>query len=65
MGPRQPSGHESPCAYIVKVRSDASPDTLMGRLENVVTGQSHRFASSDELLRLIAKDLAAIVEAKP
>jgi len=59
------SEHASPRAYVVKVRSDAQPGALSGRLENFATGQSREFASSDELLRLIADDLTVIVEAKP
>jgi hypothetical protein len=47
-------------AYVVKVRSDAQPDALAGRLENFVTGQSREFASGGELLRAIAEDLAVI-----
>jgi hypothetical protein len=50
---------------VIKVRSDAQPDALSGRLENFVSGQVREFASSEELLRLIATDLAAAEEAKP
>jgi len=46
-------------AYVVKLRSDATPGTLAGRLENLVTGSSHEFASGHELLHSIASDLAA------
>ena len=45
--------------YVVKVRSDAKPDALAGRLENVVTGSSHEFSSGDELLESIAGDVQA------
>jgi hypothetical protein len=44
-------------AYVVKVRSDATPDTLSGRLENLVTGTRCEFTSAHELLRLIADDI--------
>lgn len=47
-------------AYVVKVRNDASPGALAGRLENLITGQSREFASGGELLDSIASDLAAI-----
>jgi hypothetical protein len=46
-------------AYVVKMRGDASPDALAGRLENLVTGRQCEFASGRELLESIAKDLSA------
>jgi hypothetical protein len=48
--------------YVVKVRSDAKADAIAGRLENLVTGQGHEFASAAELLDSIARDLEASVE---
>ena len=45
--------------YVVKVRSDAKPDALAGRLENLVTGQQLDFASGKELVNSIATDLQA------
>ena len=44
-------------AYVVKVRGDADPNSLAGRLENLVTGRQHEFASGRELLESIASDL--------
>ena len=44
-------------AYVVKVRGDATPDSLAGRLENLVTGRQCEFASGRELLESIAGDL--------
>ena len=44
-------------AYVVKVRGDASPNALAGRLENLVTGAQHEFTSGGELLESIASDL--------
>ena len=44
-------------AYVVKVRGDAKPDALAGRLENLVTGRQREFASGRELLESIASDL--------
>ena len=44
-------------AYVVKVRSDAQPTALAGRLENLVTGTQREFASGGELLESIASDL--------
>ena len=46
-------------AYVVKVRGDATPGSLAGRLENLVTGQQCEFASGRELLESIAGDLEA------
>ncbi|HOW49235.1 MAG TPA: hypothetical protein PLB26_16455 [Rubrivivax sp.] len=46
-------------AYVLKLRGDAKPDALAGRLENLVTGQQREFASSRELLDSIASDLEA------
>ena len=46
-------------AYVVKVRSDAAPDALSGRLENLVTGRQRDFASGQELLESIENDLQA------
>jgi hypothetical protein len=44
-------------AYVVNVRGDATPGALSGRLENMVTGRQHEFASADELMASIAADL--------
>lgn len=43
--------------YVVKVRSDATPGSIAGRLENVVTGRQRDFASDRELVDSIARDL--------
>jgi hypothetical protein len=59
------SKYPSRRAYVVKVRSDAKPDELAGRVENVVTGRSLEFASGRELLESIASDLEANAEGKP
>ncbi len=45
--------------YVLKVRGDAQPDALAGRLENLVTGRQHEFGSGRELLDAIAAELAA------
>jgi hypothetical protein len=44
-------------AYVLKLRSDAKPGALAGRLENLVTGRQREFASARELLDSIASDL--------
>jgi hypothetical protein len=52
-------------AYVVKVRGDAKPDALAGRLENLVTGGQCEFASGRELLESLASDLAATLHERP
>lgn len=52
-------------AYVLKVRGDAKPDALAGRIENLVTGQQREFASGDELLESIASDLNTTVPERP
>jgi len=52
-------------AYVVKVRGDATSDSLAGRVENLVTGQQCEFASGRELLRSIARDIEAILRDRP
>ena len=49
--------------YVVKLRSDATPDALTGRLENLVTGRQGEFTSAHELLRLMVGDF--LVSASP
>jgi hypothetical protein len=56
------SKYPSRRAYVVKMRSDARPGELAGRVENVVTGASREFASGGELLESIASDLRANAE---
>ena len=53
------STYPSRRTYVVKLRSDAEPAALAGRIENLVTGEQREFASGDELLDSIASDLAA------
>ena len=43
--------------YVVKLRSDAAPGALVGRVENVVTGAQREFGSGRELLESIAAEL--------
>ena len=52
-------------AYVVKVRGNAKPDALAGRLENLVTGRQCEFASGRELLESIAGDLEATLHKRP
>lgn len=46
-------------AYVLKLRGDATPDALAGRLENLVTGQRLEFGSGRELLDAIAREIGA------
>jgi len=46
-------------AFVVKVRSDAKPGALAGCVENLVTGASRDFATGEELLDSLVRDLAA------
>ena len=46
-------------AYVVKLRSDATPDALRGRVENLLTCEQHEFTSAHELIELIRADLAS------
>jgi hypothetical protein len=52
-------------AYVVKMRGDAKPDALAGRLENLVTGRQCEFTSGHELLDSIASDLEATPHERP
>ena len=44
-------------AYVIKVDSDATPDALSGRVENLLTCVQHEFTSSLDLIELIKADL--------
>jgi hypothetical protein len=43
--------------YVVKIRGDAQPKKLAGRVENLTTGRQHVFSSGHELVDSIATDL--------
>ena len=59
------SKYPSRRAYVVKMRSDAMPSALAGRLENLVTGKQLEFESARELLDCIAADLEACADDRP
>jgi hypothetical protein len=44
-------------AYVLKLRSDATPGSVAGRLENMVTGIRREFASGEEMVASIAGDI--------
>lgn len=45
-------------AYVLKLHRDARPGAgrVMGRLENVTTGEQFVFSTADELLACLARD---------
>ena len=47
-------------AYVLKLHRDARPGLgrVMGRLENVTTGEQFVFANAEELLTCLARDSA-------
>lgn len=45
-------------AYVLKLRSDASRDDFVGRIENLVTGRQREFATVHDLVAFVAGDLA-------
>ncbi len=47
-------------AYVLKLRSDAKPDAIAGRLENLATGHQSEFASGPELLASITDDITSV-----
>lgn len=53
------SKYPSRRAYVLKLRNDAQPGALSGRIENVVTGKQREFVSGHDLLDSIASDLQA------
>ena len=52
-------------AYVLKLRADATPSALAGRIENFVTGQQIEFASAHELLQSIARELEPAAGNRP
>lgn len=46
-------------SYVLKLRSDATPEAPAGRLENIVTGRRLEFGSARELLEAIAREIEA------
>ncbi len=59
------SKYPSRRAYVLKLRGDATPGALAGRLENLVTGRLREFASADELLESVASDLDPAAAERP
>jgi hypothetical protein len=42
--------------YVLKLRADARPDALAGRLENFITGRQIEFISAHELIEALARE---------
>lgn len=55
----QQSKYPSRRTYVLKLRSDAKPGALAGRLENIVTGRQHAFESACELVDSITSELTS------
>ena len=51
-------------AYVLKLRRDARPDALAGRIENLVTGRKQDFASAQELLESLVRELQGAGQSK-
>jgi hypothetical protein len=51
------SKYPSRRAYVLKLSADAAPGALAGRLENLVTGKQREFASMEQLMEFIKKDI--------
>jgi len=52
-------------AFVLTLRTDATPAALSGRIENLVTGQQIEFASAHELLESIARELELAAGNRP
>jgi hypothetical protein len=52
--------YPSSLAYVLKLHRDAQPGLgkVVGRLENVTTGEQFLFANANELLACLARDAA-------
>lgn len=61
MGLNPESKYPNRRAYVLKLRGDATPGALVGRLENLVTGCQREFSSAEDLLESIVCDLASAV----
>ena len=55
----QESKYPSRRTYVLKLRGDARPDEITGRLENIVTGGQRAFESAQELLECLVSELVS------
>ena len=44
-------------AYVVKLRADATPHAVTGRIENLLSARQREFTSGGDLLNCLARDL--------
>jgi hypothetical protein len=51
------SKYPSRLSYVLKLRGDATSQALVGRLENLVTGQRFEFGSGGDLLDAIGREI--------
>jgi hypothetical protein len=58
----QESQYPSRRTYVLRLRNDAKPGAVAGRLENIVTGNQHAFESARGLLESIKSELTATAE---
>lgn len=61
------TSHPGACSYVLKLHRDARPQDglLFGKLENLRSGRSFAFGSSDELLRALAQDARTTASPAP
>jgi len=59
------SKYPSRRAYVLKLRADAAPARLAGRIENLVTGRQVEFASAQELVESLLRELEAEATERP
>ena len=62
-GPQPRIQVSEPRAYVLKLRRDATSDSLAGRIENLVTGQRLEFASAHALVAALVDSLARDLQA--
>lgn len=51
-------------AYVLKLRGDATPGALAGRIENLVTGNQVEFSCERELLESLLRDLESLASGR-
>jgi hypothetical protein len=65
MSPAPETRYPNRLSYVLRLRGDATPDALAGRLENVVTGRRFEFASAGALLEALAGEIEADAHEAP
>ncbi len=49
-------------AYVLKLRSDSTPGSMAGRIENLTTSRHREFSSAAELIAALTTELAGADE---